>query len=66
MPSTLLRHDNYALRLGQATGALHVHVTITGRRWFHNLFRGLAWEREWAGVIADRSLVPKTFSKLDA
>lgn len=51
MPSTLLRHNSLACRLGQATGSSHVQVTITGRKWWHWFTRGLAWEREWAGVI---------------
>lgn len=51
MPSALLRHNSLACRLGQATGSLHVSIVITGRRWWHNWFRGFTWEREWAGVI---------------
>ena len=46
------KHDNKAIKCGQATGSAHVTVVITDRRWYHNLFRGFAWEREWAGVIA--------------
>ena len=62
MPSHLLRVSAIACALGQATSSAHVHVTITGRKWWHNLFRGLAWEREWAGVLFDKhALVPRTF-----
>lgn len=46
------KHDNRAIRCGQASGSAHVLVTITGRRWYHNVFRGFSWEREWTGVIA--------------
>lgn len=57
MTTSLLKHDNLAVRLGQATGSSHVSIVITGRRgglvgWWHSLFRGLSWEREWACVIA--------------
>ena len=51
MTTSLLKHDNLAVRLGQATGSSHVSIVITGRKWWHNLFRGLAWEREWAGIL---------------
>lgn len=47
-----LKHDNRAIKCGQASNSAHVLVTITGRRWYHSLFRGFAWEREWASVIA--------------
>lgn len=56
MPSSLLRHDNLAVRLGQATASAHVLVTITPRSTglvalWRSLTRGFLWEREWAGVI---------------
>lgn len=46
------KHDNKAIKCGQATESTHVLVTITSRRWYHSLFRGFAWEREWSGIIA--------------
>lgn len=57
MPSHLLQPNAYACRLAQAIGVCsQVHITITARKgglvgWWHGLTRGLAWEREWAGVI---------------
>lgn len=51
MPSHLMPHNLRACRLGQATGSSHVLVTVTARKWYHNIIRGLLWEREWAMVI---------------
>ena len=46
------RANRLAIKLGQVTGSDHVFIVIKARPWYHWLFRGLAWEREWAKILA--------------